>query len=315
MADSSAVTRDAIADAAERVAPYLRRTPVIEVSGADFGLKTERLCFKLEFLQRSGAFKARGAFASLLLRTLPEAGVVAASGGNHGAAVACAAQALQVPASIFVPTIASEAKLALIRSFGARLVVGGGRYADALSASEDWQAQSGALAIHAYDQVETLLGQGTVGCELEQQAPDIDTLLVAVGGGGLIGGLAGWYRGAVKLVGVEPEGAPTLTRALEAGEPVDAPAEGLAADSLAPKRIGSLGFSLAQQFVAQTVLVSDDAIRQAQNVLWQVLRVVAEPGGAAAMAALLSGAYQPKVGERVAVLLCGANTTSVTFTG
>ncbi|WP_366556265.1 threonine/serine dehydratase [Aquibaculum sediminis] len=314
MADSSAVTREAIADAAKRIAPHLRRTPVIEVSGADFGLETEKLCFKLEFLQRSGSFKARGAFASLLLRPLPDAGVVAASGGNHGAAVACAAQALQVPASIFVPTIASEAKLALIRSFGARLVVGGERYADALSASEDWQAQSGALAIHAYDQVETLLGQGTLGCELEQQAPDIDTLLVAVGGGGLIGGLAGWYRGAVKLVGVEPEGAPTLTRALEAGEPVDAPAEGLAADSLAPKRIGSLGFTLAQRFVAQTVLVSDDAIRQAQNALWQELRVVAEPGGAAAMAALLSGAYRAEPGERVAVLLCGANTSAVDFT-
>lgn len=314
MADSSAVTRNAIADAAERIAPHLRRTPVIEVSGADFGLETEKLSFKLEFLQRSGSFKARGAFASVLLRPLPDAGVVAASGGNHGAAVACAAQALQVPASIFVPTIASQAKLALIRSFGARLVVGGERYADALSASEDWQAQSGALAIHAYDQVETLLGQGTLGCELEQQVPDIDTLLVAVGGGGLIGGLAGWYRGGVKLVGVEPEGAPTLTRALEAGRPVDAPAEGLAADSLAPKRIGSLGFALAEQYVSRTVLVSDDAIRQAQSALWEVLRVVAEPGGAAAMAALLSGAYQPQAGERLAVLLCGANTTAVNFT-
>lgn len=314
MVESSAVTRDAIANAAQRIAPHLRRTPTIEVSGADFSLQPERLTLKLEFLQRSGAFKARGAFASLLLRALPEAGVVAASGGNHGAAVACAAQALQVQASIFVPSIASEAKLKLIRSFGARLVVEGERYADALSASEAWQAQSGALAIHAYDQVETLLGQGTLGCELEQQAPDIDTLLVAVGGGGLIGGLAGWYRGAVKLVGVEPEGAPTLTMALEAGRPVDAPAEGLAADSLAPKRIGSLGFGLAQQFVAQTVLVSDAAIRQAQTALWQVLRVVAEPGGAAAMAALLSGAYRAEPGERVAVLLCGANTSAVDFT-
>ena len=296
------------------IRPHIRRTPVIEVEAADFGLAAAPLIFKLELLQHAGSFKARGAFTNLLRRRVPPAGVVAASGGNHGAAVAFAAQRLGVPARIFVPSIASPAKLRQIESYGAELVIGGERYADALEASEAWIAQSGALPIHAFDQVETLLGQGTLGAELEAQAPELDTLLVAVGGGGLMGGIAAWYRSRIRLVGVEPKAAPTLFKALEAGRPVDAEAGGIAADSLAPRRVGSLMFPLAQNHVERVVLVEDDAIRAAQETLWRVLRVVAEPGGAAAFAALLSGAYRPGPAERVGVVICGGNTVAVDFT-
>jgi threonine dehydratase len=296
------------------IRPHIRRTPLVAVEPADFGLDlSEPLTLKLELLQHAGSFKARGAFANLLGRPVPPAGVVAASGGNYGAAVAFAAQRLGIPARIFVPTVASPAKLRQIEAYGAELVVGGNRYADALEAAEAWIAASGAMSVHAYDQVETLLGQGTVGLELEEQAPALDTLLVAVGGGGLIGGIAGWFAGRIRLVGVEPEAAPTLFRALEAGEPVDAEAGGIAADSLAPRRVGTLMFPLAQQHVDRVVLVPDAAIRQAQETLWRVLRLVAEPGGAAAFAALLSGRYQPAPGERVGVLVCGGNTSAVDF--
>jgi threonine dehydratase len=299
--------------AARRIAPHVRRTPVVEVDGADFGAPSVRLVFKLEFLQHAGSFKTRGAFNSLLTREIPAAGVAAASGGNHGAAVAYAAMKLARPATIFVPSVASPAKIEQIRSYGATLEVGGERYNDALLASEKWIARSGAVPIHAYDQYETLQGQATVGLELEEQAPELDALLVAVGGGGLIGGIAAWYAGRVPVIGVEPEEAPTLTRALEAGEPVDAPAGGVAADSLAPKRVGALMFPIAQRYVARTVLVSDDAIREAQRALWKTLRIVAEPGGAAALASILSGAWKPERGSTVGVLLCGANTTAVKF--
>jgi threonine dehydratase len=239
--------------------------------------------------------------------------VIAASGGNHGAAVAYAAGRLGKPATIFVPSVSSAAKVARIRGYGASLVVWGDRYADALAESERFAAQSGALPIHAYDQPETLMGTGTVGLEFEAQDPALDSLLVAVGGGGLIGGIAAWYEGRIRVIGVEPSAAPTLTRALEAGHPVDAEAGGIAADSLAPKRVGELMFPLAQRFVEQVVLVGDDAIRQAQERLWDVLRVATEPGGAAAFAALLSGRYRPRPGERVGVLVCGGNTTAVNF--
>jgi threonine dehydratase len=232
---------------------------------------------------------------------------------RRGNAVAYAAQRLKVPATIFVPDITSPAKAELIRNCGARLVIAGSRYADALPASEAHVRETGAMPIHAYDQAETLLGQGTVGLELEQDAPDIDTLLVAVGGGGLIGGIAAWYAGRIRIVAVEPEAAPTLHAAMAAGRPVDAPAGGIAADSLAPRRVGELMFAIARKNVAEVVLVSDEAIRQAQAALWSGLRVVAEPGGAAAFAALLSGRYRPAAGERVAVLICGANTTAVKF--
>jgi threonine dehydratase len=296
------------------IQPHIRKTPIVDVAGADFGLAQARVIVKLELLQRAGSFKTRGAFANLLTRPVPPAGVVAASGGNHGAAVAYAARQLKVPAKIFVPTISSPAKIERIRAYGADLVVGGERYAEALAASEAWAADTGALPVHAFDQRETLLGQGTVGLELTAQAPDLDTLLVAVGGGGLIGGIAAWYRGAVRVIGVEPELAPTLSEALRAGRPVDAPAGGIAADSLAPRRIGELVFPIARDSVDRVVLVTDEAIARAQRVLWDTLRIVAEPGGAAALSALVSGAYQPARDERVAVLVSGGNSTAVRFT-
>jgi threonine dehydratase len=305
------VGRDSIARTYETIRPYIRRTPVIEVDGSDFGLAGISLVFKLESLQHSGSFKARGAFTNLLMRDIPAAGVVAASGGNHGTAVAFAAMKLKKPARIFVPKVASPTKLQRIREYGADLVVTGERYADALAASEIWTAESGAVAVHAYDQIETLLGQGSVGLEFEEQAPQLDSLIVAVGGGGLIGGIAAWYGSRIRIVGVEPEAAPTLTRALEAGRPVDAEAGGIAADSLAPKRVGEMMFPIAQAHVKSVVLVSDESIQEAQKALWKVLRVVAEPGGAAAFAALLSGRYQPGPGEKVGVLVCGGNTTAV----
>src|SRR5712671_213820 len=298
------ITRQAIAAIEPRIRPYVRLTPVIGELN---------LVFKLELLQHSGSFKVRGAFANLLTREVPAAGVVAASGGNHGAAVAYAAQKLGTKARIYVPKVSSPAKIDRIRSYGAQLVVDGERYADALAASEHWAAESGALQVHAYDQEGALLGQGTVGMELEEQAPSIDTLLVAVGGGGLIGGIAAWYEGKVKLIGVEPVLAPTLTRALEAGRPVDAEAGGIAADSLAPKRVGELMFPLAKAFVEQVVLVEDDAILASQKMLWDKLRLVAEPGGAAAYAALISNAYKKEKNERIGVLVCGGNTTAVDF--
>ncbi len=308
-----AIDRATIEQTYTIIRPHVRVTPLLALSGADVGLAPVSLTLKLELLQHAGSFKTRGAFANLLLRTIPPAGVVAASGGNHGAAVAYAAMRLGVSAKIFVPTVSSPAKITRIRSYGADLVVGGERYADALAASEAWVRDSGALPVHAYDQAETLLGQGTLGLELSEQAPALDTVLVAVGGGGLIGGVAAWYGGRVKVVGVEPEAAPTLTDALKAGAPVDAPAGGLAADSLAPRRVGALMFPIARAHVARVVLVSDDAIRAAQQRLWEAVRVVAEPGGAAAFAALLSGAYVPASGERVGVVLSGGNTTAVDF--
>ena len=307
------IDRAAIAANYARIAPYVRRTPVMSVAGGDFGLSLPGLHLKLELLQHSGSFKPRGAFTNLLTRDVPKAGVVAASGGNHGAAVAYASMVLKVPAKIYVPSIAAPMKIARIRGYGADLVVGGERYADALAASEAWLAQSGAMAIHAYDQPETLIGQGSVGLEVEQQVPGLDTLLVAVGGGGLIGGIAAWFAGKVKIVAVEPELAPTLNMALKAGKPVDAPAGGVAADSLAPRQIGGLMFPLAQKHIAQSVLVSDAAILAAQKMLWEKLRLVAEPGGAATLAALTSGRYVPASGEKVAVLVCGSNPMSTDF--
>jgi threonine dehydratase len=306
---TTAIDRGRIEKTWAVIRPHVRVTPTVAASGADFGLADVPLVFKLEQLQHSGSFKARGAFANLLLRTIPAAGVVAASGGNHGAAVAYAAMRLGVRARIFVPTVSSSAKIQRIRDYGADLVVGGERYADALAASEAWVRESGATAVHAFDQEETLLGQGTLARELATQAPDLDTLLVAVGGGGLIGGVAAWYAGDVRVVGVEPEGAPTLFKALAAGRPVDAETGSIAADSLAPRRVGTLMFPIAQAHIERVVLVTDDAIRRAQAALWSVLRVVAEPGAAAPFAALLGGAYQPAAGERVGVVISGGNTT------
>jgi threonine dehydratase len=313
MTDDGPIDRDAIAATERLIRPHIRTTPVIETEGADFGLDGVRLSLKLELMQYAGSFKTRGAFANLLTREVPETGVVAASGGNHGAAVAYAAMRLGVPARIFVPRISSPAKIERIRGYGADLVVGGDRYADALAASEAWARQSGALPIHAYDQRETLLGQGTTALELEKQAPDLDTLLVAVGGGGLIAGIASWYRRRVRVVGVEPEASPTLTEAMRAGRPVDAAAGGIAADSLAPRRVGEIVYPILARLLDRVVLVPDEAIRDAQKTLWATLRVVAEPGGAAALAALLCSAYRPQPGEHVGVVLSGGNTVAVDF--
>jgi threonine dehydratase len=309
------VNRDEIARCEKLIRRHIRCTPVMEVDGADMGFETVRLFLKLELFQHSGSFKARGAFANLLTRKVPPAGVVAASGGNLGAAVAYAAMKLKVAAKIFVPTVSSPAKVQRIRDYGAQLVIEGKSYDDALAASQAWAQQSGAMPVHAFDQVETLLGQGTLGMELDQQAPHIDTLLVSVGGGGLIGGIAAWYERRVKIIGVEPYASPTLTKALAAGHPVDAEAGGLAADSLAPRRVGELVFPVVKKGVHSVVLVDDDAIRQAQKRLWQDLRIVAEPGGAAAFSALLSGAYKPAMRERVGVIISGGNTTAVAFDG
>lgn len=304
-----------IAATEKLIRPHIRRTPVVEIDPRDFGLAGSAfsLTLKLEQLQHAGSFKSRGAFANLLMRDVPKPGVAAASGGNHGAAVAYAARALGVPAKIFVPSISSPAKIERIRSYGAELVVGGERYADALTASEAWVAKSGALPIHAYDAPETIRGAGTLGLELEAQAPEIETILVGVGGGGLIAGLAAWYGGRIRVIGAEPESAPTLRAALAAGKPVDVAVGGLAADSLGARQIGEHVFPIAKAHVNQAILVTDQAIRAAQRALWNVARLVVEPGGAAAFAALLSAGYVPRAGERVGIMLSGANTTAVDF--
>jgi threonine dehydratase len=307
------VTSQMIVQCERLVRPFIRRTPVIEVDGAEFGLPAHTLTLKLELLQHSGSFKARGAFANLLTRDVPKAGVVAASGGNHGAAVAYAAMKLGKPAKIFVPSISSPAKVQRIRDYGADLAIEGDRYADALAASQTWAQQTGALQVPAFDQNETILGQGTIGLELAEQAPDIDTVLVSVGGGGLVAGIAAWFAGRIKVIGVEPFASPTLSKALEAGHPVDAEAGGLAADSLAPRRVGERVFPIVRKYAPQTALVSDTAIASAQATLWRALRIVAEPGGAAAFAAILSGAYMPAAGERVAIIVSGGNTAAVDF--
>ncbi|HEY7171689.1 MAG TPA: threonine/serine dehydratase [Vicinamibacterales bacterium] len=297
---SAEITPSAIESTYALIRPYIRVTPVLALEPG--------VTLKLELMQHAGSFKTRGAFTHLLRRQVPPAGVIAASGGNHGAAVAYAASRLGVRAQIFVPSVSSPAKVARIRAYGAELVIAGERYADALAASEERAANSGALTVHAYDDPETLLGQGTVALELLGQA-EVDTILVAVGGGGLIGGIAAYVNGRARVIGVEPVTAPTLTRALEAGRPVDAPAGGIAADSLAPARVGSLMFPIAVALVERVVLVEDAAIDQARRTLWQQAGVLAEPGGAAAYAALESGAYAPQPGERVAVIVSGGNTT------
>ena len=297
--------RIAIQDAARRIVGDIRRTPLLRLP--PWGV------LKLEMLQLSGSFKPRGAFNRMRAAGVGPAGVIAASGGNHGAAVAAAAQSLGVPAEIFVPEIAAEAKRERIRAYGARLVVGGASYDEARQASELRAAETGALMVHAYDQAEVLAGQGTVAREWEEQAPDLTHLLIAVGGGGLLGGIAAWHAGSgVTLVAVEPEGCPGLHAALAAGRPVPAPVGGLAADSLGARQVGALMFPLAASLLAQGRLalatVTDEAIRAAQQALWREARLVAEPGGAAALAALVSGAWVPPAGARVGVLICGANT-------
>jgi len=302
------LTRDDIHRAYDTIRPYLRRTPVIELDLAG------PVTLKLEQLQCAGSFKARGAFTNLLLRDVPPVGVAAASGGNHGVAVAYAAHRLGIPARVFVPTVSSPAKIERIRQL-ADLVVEGDRYADALEAAERWIATSGAMSVHAYDHRETIRGQATLALELDEQAGPLDTVLVPVGGGGLISGIASYFAGATRVIGVEPDGAPTLARARAAGEPVDAPAGSIAVDALAPRRVGELVFPVTQAYVHDVVLVSDDAIRDAQAVLWQTARIAAEPAAAVGVAALRTGAYRPAPGERVAVVISGANMSAAQLDG
>jgi threonine dehydratase len=299
------VTRDEIHRVYETIRPHLRRTPVVELDlGQPMTLPT---VLKLEQLQCGGSFKVRGAFANLLLRDIPAAGVVAASGGNHGVAIAYAAHALGIPAKIFVPTVSTPAKIARIRDLGADLVVGGDRYADALEAAEQWIAASGAMSVHAYDQHETILGQGTLALELATQVEALDTVLVPVGGGGLIAGVASYFAGSVRIVGVESDRCATLYGARVAGEPVDVPVDGIAADSLGARRTGKLVFPITQAYVDDVLLVEEDAIRHAQRTLWQTARIAAEPAASVGVAALLTGTYKPAPGERVAVVITGAN--------
>jgi threonine dehydratase len=301
--------------AAARIASRVRHTPVLRLSGDALGLGYG-VTLKLELLQHAGSFKPRGAFNRILAAQeageLPAAGVIAASGGNHGAAVAYVARALGLRAEIFVPELTPPTKRARIESFGARLVRTGATYAEALQASRLRSAETGAMEVHAYDHPMVLAGQGTTAREFEADAPEVTHVLVATGGGGLIGGMAAWYQSRVTLISVEPTGCPALHDALAAGRPVEAPVGGVAADSLGARQVGALMFPPARAHVGAAMLVSDDAIRDAQRTLWDRVRLVAEPGGATALAALLSRAWTPPAGACVGVLLCGSNTDPAT---
>ena len=300
------ISSAAIRDAEKRIAPHVRRTPVIKIEERALGISA-RVCLKLELLQHTGSFKPRGAFSCILGSRVPRTGVIAASGGNHGAAVAFAAQKLGHRAEIFVPAITPPNKVNRLRQYSAEVQVKGADFAEALAACEERTAETGALAIHSYDDERVLAGQGTLGLELEEQVPDLDTVLVAGGGGGLIGGVSAWYQNRVRVISVEPERAPSLARALAAGRVVDVDVGGIAADSLGARRVGDLMFPIARQFVSSSLLVSDEQIVRAQRFLWQNLRLITEPGGATALAALLAGLYKPGAGEHVGVVVCGAN--------
>ncbi|HVA91915.1 MAG TPA: threonine/serine dehydratase [Chloroflexota bacterium] len=300
------VTRADISAAARRIGPYVRRTPVIDLEAGAFGTEA-RLILKLELLQHGGSFKARGAFNRILSADVPPAGVIAASGGNHAIAVAYAAQRLGHRAEIFVPTACPPVKVALLHHWGAEVTRVGAVYAEAFAACQTRAETTGALLVHAYNQPEVVAGQGMVGWEFAAQSPELDTVVVAVGGGGLIAGVAAWYAGAARVIGVEPERSPALTRALEAGEPVNVEVGGVAVDSLGASRAGDLAFAIARQHVDRMVLVTDEQIVSAQRALWETARVAAEPGGATALAAILAGAYRPAAGERVGILVCGGN--------
>jgi threonine dehydratase len=295
-----------VKEAAERIAGRARRTPVIDWSVRVDGRRVD-VTLKLELLQHVGSFKPRGAFNRILSASaLPEL-VIAASGGNHGLAVAYVARQLGIRAAVYVPETAPQVKVDGIRAMGAETVLAGASYAEAATASHERAHEPGALYVHPYDQVEVVAGQGTVGLELDDQAPDLGSVLVATGGGGLIGGIAAWYGRRARVVSVEPHGSPTMYAALAAGAPVDVEVGGLASDSLGARRIGTHGFLSAQAANVRAVLVSDAAIIEARQLLWDDLRLATEPGGATALAALLEGAYRPAGGERVGVIVCGAN--------
>jgi threonine dehydratase len=292
--------------AAERIAGRVRRTPIVDVDIAG-----HRVAVKLELLQHTGSFKPRGAFNRILSASegrIPPAGVITASGGNHGAAVAYVASTLGVRAEVYVAEVTPEIKRDRIASFGAHVVIDGHQYPDAQQAADAAAWRTGALFVHAYDHPATVAGQGTMAREIEQDVPDVETVLVAVGGGGLVGGAAAWFGRRIKLVAVEPAGSRALSAALGQGHPVDVTIDSIAADSLGARRIGDAPFAAIAAAGVESVLVGDDDIRHAQRVLWDELRLIVEPGGATAMAALISGAYRPEPGERVVVVVCGANT-------
>jgi threonine dehydratase len=300
--------------ARRRIAARVRRTPVLSLPEGTLGGMPGALSLKLENCQITGSFKPRGVFNRVLSESsLPRAGLVAASGGNHGAAIAYAARALGLPCEVFLPSIAPAMKREQLRSLGAKVTVVGDVFAEALEASNARAEAMGALSVHPFDHPAVVAGQGTLAAELEDQAPELDTILVAVGGGGLIGGIAAWYAGRVRIVAVEPEGSPSLARAREEGGPVDIETGGLAADSLGCRRVGDLGFGLAQRFVERVLVVTEEAIRRAQSLLWEETRLIAEPGGAVAFAALLDGSYVPVPGERVGIIICGGNVDPATL--
>lgn len=319
MADQT-VSCEEIRAAADRIESFVRRTPSIDVVPDPFVSEPDSrgeiseyaLNLKLELLQYTGSFKPRGAFNRITSQTVGAAGVIAASGGNHGIATAYAARVLGHRAEVFVPQIAAPVKVAKLRELGATVQISGATYAEAFAASQERRRATGALAVHAYDQPETVAGQGTVALEWSEQA-ELDTVLIAVGGGGLIAGAACWWQGAVRIIAVEPERCATLHDALAAGVPVDVDVGGIASDSLGARRIGTIPFAAARKWVAQSVTVSDDAIARAQRTLWRELRIAAEPGGATALAALLEGRYRPRSGERVGVLVCGGNVDLATL--
>jgi threonine dehydratase len=300
------ISRTEIQNAARRIAMHVRLTPVMALEENAFGVEA-KVFFKLECLQHTGSFKPRGAFNCILSSTVPAAGVIAASGGNHGAAVAYAAHKLSHQAEIFVPVITPPNKVNRLRQYGVTINVTGNNYSEALAASRERAVETGAVPIHAYDDPHVLAGQGTMAMEFEEQVRGLDSVLIAVGGGGLIGGAAAWYQDRIRVIGVEPERAPTLHNALAAGQVIEVETGGIAADSLGARRAGELMFPIAQKFVPQSLLVTDEQIVNAQKLLWQNLRLIAEPGGATALAALISGVYKPHAGERVGVVLCGSN--------
>src|SRR6516165_8577569 len=302
----STTTPSDIEAAWKRIEPYVRTTPVIRLNRGLLHPDAE-VFLKLELMQVTGSFKPRGAFNRILSNNVPPAGIIAASGGNHGLATAYAARALGYHAEIFVPTISSSVKQQRLRDYGADLHVTGANYSEALRASTERARETGALVVHAYNQHETVAGQGTCGREFDLQVPDLDTVLVAAGGGGFIAGIAAWFSGKVKVISVEPEACCCLWTAFQKGEPVPVSVAGVAADSLGSTEVGELAWEICRRSVAGSVLVKDDSVREAQRWLWREFRVIAEPGGAAAFAALLSGAYSPAASERIGILVCGGN--------
>jgi threonine dehydratase len=293
---------------------FIRRTPLWQLPGAAFGIECAQVWLKLEQLQVSGSFKARGMYNRLLANRIPASGVIVASGGNAGIATAAAARALGVKCEVFVPTVSSAAKQAKLRELGAEVVVTGAEYAEALQACIARQQQTGALTTHAYDQPEVVAGAGTLAQEIEEQGGAVpDSVLVSVGGGGLIAGIAAWFEQRSKVVALEPQLAPTLFRAREAGAPVDVAVSGIAADALGAKRIGAIAWDITQQHVQSALLLGDDAIRKAQLTLWKDFKLAVEPAAALGLAALQSGAYRPRGDERVCLVVCGANLDPATL--